>query len=77
MSDILGIIDGIAQSGVDGNVSLKLTQLGLDIGPDLCVENIQAILTRAQEHDIFVRVDMESSEYTERTLRLFYDELYR
>ena len=74
--DILGIIDGIAQSGVDGNVSLKLTQLGLDIGPDLCVENIQAILTRAREHDIFVRVDMESSEYTERTLRLFYDELY-
>jgi proline dehydrogenase len=74
--DILGIIDGIARSGIDGNVSVKLTQLGLDIGPDLCVENMQAILNRAREHDIFVRVDMESSEYTERTLRLFYDQLY-
>jgi proline dehydrogenase len=74
--DILGIIDGIAQSGIDGNVSVKLTQLGLDIAPDLCVANMQAILSRAREHDIFVRVDMESSEYTERTLRLFYDQLY-
>jgi proline dehydrogenase len=74
--DILGIIDGIAQSGIDGNVSVKLTQLGLDIGPDLCVENMRTILKRAREHDIFVRVDMESSEHTERTLRLFYDQLH-
>lgn len=74
--DILGIIDGIAESGIDGNVSVKLTQLGLDIGPGLCVENMRAILIRAREHDIFVRVDMESSEHTERTLRMFRDELY-
>jgi proline dehydrogenase len=74
--DILAILDGIAASGVDGNVSVKLTQLGLDIGLDLCVENMRAILNRAREHDTFVRIDMESSEHTERTLRAFHDELY-
>ncbi len=74
--DIISIVDAIADSGVDGNVSVKLTQLGLDIGRDLCLENMRAILARARERDIFVRVDMESSEHTERTLRLFYDELH-
>jgi len=74
--DIIGIIDAIAESGIEGNVSVKLTQLGLDIGHDLCVANMRAILSHARERDVFVRIDMESSEHTERTLRMFRDELH-
>lgn len=74
--DIVSIIDGIARAGIEGNVSVKLTQLGLDIGRELCVDNMRAILTHARERDLFVRVDMESSEHTDRTLRMFHDELH-
>src|SRR5207302_826761 len=48
----------------------KLTQLGLDISPDLCRELLTGILQRAQQLDNFVRVDMEGSAYTQRTLDL-------
>jgi proline dehydrogenase len=74
--EVLQTLDGIASSGIEGNVSVKLTQLGLDIDPQLCRENMFAILGKARELDVFVRVDMESSEHTERTLRLFYDDLH-
>ena len=70
---IIATVEAVAESGIDGNVSVKLTQLGLDIGDDLCAENTRTVLERARELDVFVRMDMESSEYTERTLRLFYD----
>jgi proline dehydrogenase len=73
--EVLRTIEGIASSGIDGNVSVKLTQLGLDIDRELCAENMHTILTVAKELDVFVRMDMESSEHTERTLRLFYDDL--
>ncbi|MFQ5702807.1 MAG: proline dehydrogenase family protein [Gemmatimonadales bacterium] len=74
--DVLDVLDAIAASGVVGNVSVKLTQLGLDIDRALCVENMRAILTRASEHGIFVRIDMESSAYTERTLDVFTHDLH-
>jgi proline dehydrogenase len=48
----------------------------LDISTDLCAENMRQILTRAKDLDIFVRMDMESSAHTERTLRLFSDDLH-
>jgi proline dehydrogenase len=48
-----------------------LTQLGLDLGQDLCVNNMRRILQCAQDHGNFVRIDMESSAYTERTLHVF------
>ena len=69
--EVLQILDAIASTNVDGNVSVKLTQLGLDIDRGLCIENMSQILDRAKEHDIFVRIDMESTEYTERTLEVF------
>jgi proline dehydrogenase len=71
--EVIQTLDAIAQTGVDANVSVKLTQMGLDIDDDLCLQNMRTILTRAKEHAIFVRIDMESSEHTERTLAIFKD----
>ena len=68
----LALLDRIHAAGADANVSVKLTQMGLDIDPALCVENLTAILTRAAQHRSFVRIDMEGSAYTERTLQMFF-----
>lgn len=65
------VIERIASSGIDSNVSLKLTQMGLDIGDDFCLANVSRILERADLHGNFVRIDMEGSPYTQRTLDLF------
>jgi proline dehydrogenase len=65
------LIDRIQREGAQASVSLKLTHLGLDISEDLCVTNLRHILTDAKAHHILVTIDMESSEYTERTLRLY------
>jgi proline dehydrogenase len=70
------MLDRIAERGLNANVSVKLTQMGLDLSEDLCVANMRDILERARAHGNFVRLDMESSEYTDRTLALFYDRLY-
>ena len=71
--EVVQLLTNLASSGVDGNVSVKLTQMGLDLDYSLCLDNMRAILTRAREDDTFVRIDMESSEHTERTLRAFAD----
>ncbi len=52
------------------NISIKLTQCGLDIDPEWAEDNYRQLLWQAAEYDIFVRVDMEASEYTERTVNL-------
>lgn len=62
---IFGRID---QTGVDANVSLKLTQLGLDMGEDFALENLRRILEHARRCGNSVEVDMEGSAYTQRTL---------
>jgi len=67
----LHILDRIHKAGVDSNVSVKLTQMGLDIGDDVCTENMMAILLRAKEYHNFVRIDMEGSDYTQRTIDIF------
>jgi len=72
----LAMLDRIHEAGLDANVSVKLTQMGLDIGEELCVGLLQEILERARQYRTFVRLDMEGSDYTERTLRLFEDRLY-
>ena len=72
----LNILDRIATAGLDANVSVKLTALGLDISEELCVTLMQDLLERARQHGTFVRIDMESSAYTERTLRLFEERFY-
>jgi proline dehydrogenase len=68
--DALAILDRIAAERLDANLSIKLTQLGLDLDEPLCVEQMRRILARAGERRIFVRIDMESSRYTDRTLAI-------
>ena len=68
--DYLAAFERIASERLNANVSVKLTQLGLDISPDLGTELLTRILQRAQQLDNFVRVDMEGSAYTQRTLDL-------
>ena len=70
------MLDRIQAQKADANVSVKLTAMGLDISEDLCVAIMQKILQRAREYQTFVRIDMESSEYTQRTLDLFEQRLY-
>jgi proline dehydrogenase len=72
----LDILDRIQRQQLDANVSVKLTAMGLDISEELCVAVMHDVLGRAQAYNTFVRLDMESSAYTERTLQLFYDRLY-
>jgi proline dehydrogenase len=62
----------IGGAGVESNVSLKLTQLGLDVDERLAFDNALAVVAEAAAIDNFVRIDMESSEYVDRTLALFY-----
>jgi proline dehydrogenase len=64
------VFDRIAQEKLDANVSLKLTQLGLDLGDALCQELVESIVERAASYGNFVRVDMEGSAYTQRTIDL-------
>jgi proline dehydrogenase len=64
-------LDAIAAGGLDCNVSVKLTHMGLAIDEALCVDNMRAILGRARDRGNFVRIDMEQSIYVERTLRLY------
>jgi proline dehydrogenase len=68
--DYLAAFERIAAGRLNANVSVKLTQLGLDISADLCRELLTRILERAQQLDNFVRIDMEGSAYTQRTLEL-------
>lgn len=60
----------IGDAGIQGNVSLKLTQFGLDFSESACRDNVEQLVKHAAETKSFVRVDMESSEYTDRTLNL-------
>jgi proline dehydrogenase len=69
--DYLHILDTIVHAGIERNVSLKLTQLGLDVDRATCVDNLRRILDPATEHGFFVRIDMENSPYTNVTLQIF------
>jgi proline dehydrogenase len=72
----VNMLDRIYERKADANVSVKLTAMGLNISEDLCVAVMHKILQRAREYRTFVRIDMESSEYTQRTLDLFEQRLY-
>jgi proline dehydrogenase len=70
-ADYVRIIDAIVTSGIERNISLKLTQLGLDVDRATAVDNMRRILESADAHGFFVRIDMENSPYTEATLVIF------
>lgn len=66
--DYIAAIERIKQTGIDANISVKLTALGLDISSELCEKNLRSILECARQYNIFVCVDMEGSAYTEKTV---------
>jgi proline dehydrogenase len=70
------MLDRMAAAREQVNVSVKLTQMGLDIAEDLCYANMIRILDKAKVLGGFVRLDMESSEYTQRTLDFFTHRLF-
>jgi proline dehydrogenase len=65
------LLDIIVSAGIERNISLKLTQLGIDVDRATCVDNLRRILEPAGRHDFYVRIDMENSPYTARTLEIF------
>jgi len=71
--DIIQALDEIEKTGVHSNVSIKLTQIGLGVSSDVCIENLLLILEKAKKHDNFVRIDMEDSPVTQETLDILWD----
>jgi len=66
----VAMFDRIAAENLNGNISLKLTQLGLDLDPALCESLVSRIADPAARHGNFLRIDMEGSPYTQRTVDL-------
>ena len=69
--DYVKVLDAIGASGLQSHVSVKLTALGLDLGDDVCRANVARIVAKAKAIGTFVRVDMESVDYTDRTLAIY------
>lgn len=69
--DYLVALERIAAEKLDCNVSVKLTQMGLDLGDDFCYDNVLRIIRKADQLSNFVRIDMEGSPYTSRTLTIY------
>lgn len=67
----LRMLEGILNEGILGNISVKPTQVGLEIGKDFLKDNLRPLLDRAREAEVFIRLDMESSAWTEKTLEVF------
>lgn len=64
----LAVIDRICESGVRSNASLKLSQLGLNLSMDLCLENVRRVVRKAAECRLFIRIDMEDTPTVDRTI---------
>jgi proline dehydrogenase len=77
VTSYLDTIDAIVANGLDANVSLKPTQMGLNIDESFCRDNVAAILEHASARKIFVRIDMEDSPTTDATLRVYRDLIAR
>lgn len=69
----LHLLGALEKAGLPAHVSIKLTQIGLDVEEGFCRQELRRILLAARDIGTFVRIDMEGAAYTERTLRLFYE----
>jgi proline dehydrogenase len=67
----LDVFDRVAAAGLDAQVSVKPTQLGLDLDRELCQRNLERLLERAEQRDNFLWIDMESSPYVDPTIELY------
>ena len=65
------VLEAIAERELEAEISVKLTQLGIDIGRDVSTANLENILAAAEERGQFVWIDMESSDYVDRTLDIY------
>jgi len=71
--DIFATLDALgADPQARGNVSIKLTQIGLGLDETICAENLERILARAKQNNTFVRVDIEDTPYTDKTINMYY-----
>ena len=70
-NEILTTLDEIKKSDVRAGVSIKLTQIGLGLDERLCAQNLERIIARAKETGNFVRIDMEDTPYTDKTINLY------
>lgn len=71
--DIFATLDALgADSAARGNVSIKLTQIGLGLDESLCAQNLERILARAKQNNTFIRIDIEDTPYTDKTINLYY-----
>lgn len=69
--EYLDLMRDVAGAGIERNLSLKLTQLGLDVDQRVCAANLERILSEGDRLGFFVRIDMEGARYTQATLDLF------
>ena len=71
--DIFATLDALGTDpGIRSNVSIKLTQIGLGLDESLCAENLERILARARRNNNFIRIDIEDTPYTDKTINLYY-----
>ncbi len=68
--EYVDLLKGIRDMGLDSNISIKLTMIGLDIDESYCVDNLYTLLDLAKQNGQFIRLDMEGSPYTQRTIDL-------
>ncbi len=73
LRDYIQLLDGINEQGLVSSISVKLTMMGLDIDPAYCRDNLFTLLETARKYDQFVRIDMEGSDYTQKTMDQFFD----
>ncbi|MBI2837361.1 MAG: proline dehydrogenase family protein [Acidobacteria bacterium] len=75
-AEYVRMIEAINRFGLKANVSLKLTQMGLDLGDGFCQAQVERVVAKAADFSNFVRIDMEGTAYTDRTLDVF-ENVYR
>ncbi len=69
--DYTAVVGEMARAGIGRNLSVKLTQLGIDVDPATSIDNLRRVLDAADGTDFFIRLDMEGSKYTAPTLDVF------
>ena len=70
-TEYVRLVNVVLHAGIERNISVRLTQLGIDVDRATCVDNLRRLLEAAARHEFFIRINMEHSPYTERTIDIF------